>query len=199
MQKSRDNFDKFHLSSVAFFLPLIQFFASAKNGITHIVRVAVALLRHASLSFASIPARTAIFFLKVRNPVQKSRDNFDKFHLSSVASFLPFRNLRNADKSINTAKGEKMKKCFAVFLLLFTATIECAANDNVRSASEIKYFGQYVSYTTPQGVSQKALGEIIALKDNEIIFYAHKYYEKYLFPPEIYAGRERDRITQNDP
>ena len=70
-----------------------------------------------------------------------------------------------------------MKKCFAIFLSLFTAVVALLAND----APQIKYFGQYVSYTTPRGVKQKSLGEIIALKNNEITFYSHKRCRNYLF------------------
>ena len=71
--------------------------------------------------------------------------------------------------------GMNMKKilCFILFCL-FSIRV-CAGN----AAS--KYFAQYVSYTTPQGVSKKSIREIIELKNNEIIFYSHKRCRKYLF------------------
>ena len=41
------------------------------------------------------------------------------------------------------------------------------------SAQE-RYWGQYVDYKYPSGERKKTLGEIVMLKNNEIIFYSHK-------------------------
>ena len=81
--------------------------------------------------------------------------------------------------------------CFFLFCLLSFAV--CAGE----AAS--KYFGQYVSYTTPQGAAKKSIREIIELKNNEIIFYSHKRCRKYLFTQnndclEYKKGKSTHRI-----
>ena len=68
-----------------------------------------------------------------------------------------------------------MKKVFCLILFCLLSLAICGGE------ADSKYFGQHVSYTTPQGAAKKALGEIIELKNNEIIFYSHKRCRKYLF------------------
>ena len=68
-----------------------------------------------------------------------------------------------------------MKKVFSSVLFCLFPLAVCAGE------ADSEYFGQYVSYTTPQGEAKKALGEIIELKNNEIIFHSHKRCKKYQF------------------
>lgn len=86
-----------------------------------------------------------------------------------------------------------MKKVFCLILFCLLSLAICGGE------ADSKYFGQYISYTTPQEAAKKALGEIIELKNNEIIFYSHKRCRKYLFTRnndclEYKAGKSTHRI-----